>query len=145
MRRRDLRALLSEVVFFSSCLAGKSPRIDAAARFGMRHHIDETKLLMAALPARDEMELHAKLAGLHERRPLVSDNLNFRPMLEAGARADISRLNSKIRPNGFSIGRCRNSIARLHWSHPRAFLAARSPDAKAQLAEIRRGQVSAGA
>ena len=98
MRRRDLRTLLSEVVFYSSCLAGKSPCIDAAARFGMRHHIDETKLLMAALPARDEMELHAKLAGLHERQPLVSDNLNFRPMLEAGARADISRLNLKNPP-----------------------------------------------
>jgi hypothetical protein len=97
-RRRDLRALLSEVVFFSGCLAGKSPRIDAAARFGLRHHIDETKLLMAALPARDENELCAKLAGLHERVPLVSDNLNLRPMLEAGARADISRLNPKNPP-----------------------------------------------
>jgi hypothetical protein len=32
-RRRDLRALLSEVVFFSGCLAGRSPRIDAAARY----------------------------------------------------------------------------------------------------------------
>ncbi len=98
-RPRDLRTLVGEVVFFSTCLAGRSRRIDDAARQGMRLHIDETKLLIAALPALDESALFSKLAALDDREPLVADNGNFRTMLEAGARADIARLQISNPPS----------------------------------------------
>ena len=91
-RRRELYPLASEIILYTLFLNGQSLAIDAAARAGLRHHVDETKLLVAALAARDENELNAKLAALHEREPLVETNRNLRAMLEAGARADILRL-----------------------------------------------------
>jgi hypothetical protein len=90
-RHRDLRSLASDALFFSLVLAGRSPRIDEAARAAIRHYADLTRLLLAALPARAE-DLNLKLAALTPPDPLVAEHANLRAMLEAGARADIQRL-----------------------------------------------------
>jgi hypothetical protein len=90
-RRRDLRSLAGDALFFSLVLDGRSPRIDEAARAAIRHYVDLTRLLIAALPARAE-DLNLKLAALTPPNPLAVEHANFRAMLEAGARADIQRL-----------------------------------------------------
>ena len=90
-RRRDLRSLASDALFFSLVLEGRSPRIDEAARAAIRNYVDLTRLLLAALPARAE-DLNLKLAALTPPDPLVAEHANLRAMLEAGARADIRRL-----------------------------------------------------
>jgi hypothetical protein len=90
-RRRDLRSLASDALFFSLILEGRSPRIDETARSAIRHYVDLTRLLLAALPARAE-DLNLKLAALTPPDPLVAEHANLRAMLEAGARADIQRL-----------------------------------------------------
>jgi len=90
-RRRDLRSLASDALFYSLVLEGRSPRIDEAARAAIRHYVDLTRLLLAALPARAE-DLNLKLAALTPPDPLVAEHANLRAMLEAGARADIQRL-----------------------------------------------------
>jgi hypothetical protein len=90
-RRRDLRSLASDALFFSLVLEGRSPRIDEAARAAIRHYVDLTRLLLAALPARAE-DLNLKLAALTPPDPLVAEHVNLRAMLETGARADIQRL-----------------------------------------------------
>ena len=90
-RRRDLRSLASDALFFSLVLEGRSPRIDEAARAAIRHYVDLTRLLIAALPAREE-DLNLKLVALAPPDPLVAEHVNLRTMLEAGARADIQRL-----------------------------------------------------
>jgi len=86
-----LRDLASDALFFSLVLEGRSPRIDEAARAAIRHYVDLTRLLLAALPARAE-DLNLKLAALTPPDPLVVEHANLRAMLEAGARADIQRL-----------------------------------------------------
>ena len=90
-RRRDLRSLAGDSLFYSLVLEGRSPRIDEAARVAIRHYIDLTKLLIAALPASGD-DLNLKLAALTPPDPLVAEHVNLRAMLEAGARADIQRL-----------------------------------------------------
>ena len=90
-RRLDLRSLASDALFYSLVLEGRSPRIDEAARAAIRHYVDLTRLLLAALPARAE-DLNLKLAALTPPDPLVAEHANLRVMLEAGARADIQRL-----------------------------------------------------
>ncbi len=90
-RRLDLRSLASDALFYSLVLEGRSPRIDEAARAAIRHYVDLTRLLLAALPARAE-DLNLKLAALTPPEPLVAEHVNLRAMLEAGARADIQRL-----------------------------------------------------
>jgi hypothetical protein len=90
-RRRDLRSLAGDALFFSLVLEGRSPRIDEAARAAIRHYVDLTRLLLAAVPARAE-DLNLKLAALTPPDPLVAEHVNLRAMLEAGARADIQRL-----------------------------------------------------
>jgi hypothetical protein len=90
-RHRDLRSLASDALFFSLVLEGRSPRIDETARSAIRHYVDLTRLLLAALPARAE-DLNLKLAALTPPDPLVVEHANLRAMLEAGARADIQRL-----------------------------------------------------
>ena len=90
-RRRDLRSLAGDALFFSLVLEGRSPRIDEAARAAIRNYVDLTRLLLAALPARAE-DLNLKLAALTPPDPLVAEHANLRAMLEAGARADIQRL-----------------------------------------------------
>ena len=90
-RRLDLRSLASDALFYSLVLEGRSPRIDEAARAAIRHYVDLTRLLLAALPARAE-DLNLKLAALTPPDPLVAEHVNLRAMLEAGARADIQRL-----------------------------------------------------
>ena len=90
-RHRDLRSLASDALFFSLILEGRSPRIDETARTGIRHYIDLTRLLLAALPAGAE-DLNLKLAALTPPDPLVAEHVNLRAMLQAGARADIQRL-----------------------------------------------------
>jgi hypothetical protein len=90
-RRRDLRSLAGDALFFSLVLEGRSPRIDEAARAAIRHYTDLTRLLLAAVPARAE-DLNLKLAALAPPDPLVAEHVNLRAMLEAGARADIQRL-----------------------------------------------------
>ena len=97
-RRRNIYALTSESILCTLFIAGQSLEIDAAAYAGLRHNVDETKLLIAALAAGDENELHAKLAALDAREPLVEANVNLRAMLEAGARADILRLKPRRPP-----------------------------------------------
>jgi hypothetical protein len=93
-RDQDLRSLVGDAFFFRACLEGRSPRIDASARQGIRAFIDEIRLLIAARPAEDQHDLFPKLAalGLHDREPLVSANANLRTMIEASARNDIGRL-----------------------------------------------------
>jgi hypothetical protein len=86
-----LRSLASDALFYSLVLEGRSPRIDEAARAAIRHYVDLTRLLLAALPARAE-DLNLKLAALTPPDPLVAEHTNLRAMLEAGARADIQRL-----------------------------------------------------
>jgi hypothetical protein len=90
-RRRDLRSLASDALFFSLVLGGRSPRINEAARAAIRNYVDLTRLLLAALPAREE-DLNLKLAALTPPDPLVVEHANLRAMLEVGARADIQRL-----------------------------------------------------
>jgi hypothetical protein len=90
-RRLDLRSLASDALFYSLILEGRSPRIDEAARAAIRHYVDLTRLLLAALPARAE-DLNLKLAALTPPDPLVAEHTNLRAMLEAGARADVQRL-----------------------------------------------------
>ena len=90
-RRLDLRSLASDALFYSLVLEGRSPRIDEAARAAIRHYVDLTRLLLAALPARAE-DLNLNLAALTPPDPLVAEHVNLRAMLEAGARADIQRL-----------------------------------------------------
>ena len=86
-----MRSLASDALFYSLVLEGRSPRIDEAARADIRHYVDLTRLLLAALPARAE-DLNLKLAALTPPAPLVAEHTNLRAMLEAGARADIQRL-----------------------------------------------------
>ena len=90
-RRLDLRSLASDALFFSLVLEGRSRRIDETARTAIRHYTDLTRLLLAAVPARAE-DLNLKLAALTPPDPLVTEHVNLRAMLEAGARADIQRL-----------------------------------------------------
>ena len=97
-RHRDLRSLASDALFFSLVLEGRSPRIDDAARAAIRHYVDLTRLLIAALPAREE-DLNLKLVALTPPDPLVAEHVNLRAMLEAGARADIQRLKLSNLPH----------------------------------------------
>ena len=97
-RPRDLRSLASDALFFSLVLEGRSPRIDEAARAAIRHYVDLTRLLIAALPAREE-DLNLKLVALTPPDPLVAEHVNLRAMLEAGARADIQRLKLSNLPH----------------------------------------------
>jgi hypothetical protein len=90
-RRRDLRSLAADALFYSLVLEGRSPRVDESARVAIRHYLDLTRLLIAATPAR-EGDLNLKLAALTPPDPLVAEHANLRPMLESGARADIQRL-----------------------------------------------------
>ena len=96
--RRDLRGLASDALFYSLVLGGCSPRIDEAARAAIRHYVDLTRLLIAALPAREE-DLNLKLAALTPPDPLVAEHVNLRAMVEAGARADIQRLKLSNLPH----------------------------------------------
>ena len=97
-RHRDLRSLASDALFFSLVLEGRSPRIDEAARLAIRHYVDLTRLLLAALPACPE-DLNLKLAALTPPDPLVAEHVNLRAMLEAGARAAIQRLRLPNSPH----------------------------------------------
>jgi len=90
-RRRDLRSLAADALFYSLVLEGRSPRIDEATRAAIRNYVDLTRLLIAARPARQE-DLNLKLVALTPPDPLVAEHVNLRPMLESGARADIQRL-----------------------------------------------------
>ena len=90
-RPSDLRSLASDALFYSLVLGGCSPKIDEATRAAIRHYVDLTRLLLAALPARAE-DLNLKLAALTPPDPMVAEHVNLRAMLEAGARADIQRL-----------------------------------------------------
>ena len=90
-RRRDLRGLAGDALFYSLVLRGRSPRIDETTRGAIRNYTDLTRLLLAAVPARAE-DLNLKLAALTPPDPLVAEHVNLRAMLEAGARADIQRL-----------------------------------------------------
>jgi len=90
-RRRDLRSLAADALFYSLVLEGRSPRIDEATRSAIRNYVDLTRLLIAASPARQE-DLTLKLAALTPADPLVAEHGNLRMMLEAGARTDIQRL-----------------------------------------------------
>jgi hypothetical protein len=107
-RRRDLRSLASDALFFSLVLEGRSPRIDEAARAAIRHYVDLTRLLIAALPARDE-DLNLKLAALTPPDPLVAEHVNLRasvflrpvdlPTQRINARAPLDeRAELKARP-----------------------------------------------
>lgn len=91
-RRRDLRGLASDALFYSLVLEGRSPRVDETTRAAIRNYVDLTRLLIAALPATREEDLNLKLAALTPPDPLVAEHVNLRAMLEAGARADIQRL-----------------------------------------------------
>jgi hypothetical protein len=90
-RRLDLRSLAGDALFYSLVLEGHSPHIDETARAAVRHYVDLTRLLLAAVPARAE-DLNLKLAALTPPDPLVAAHANLRAMLQAGARADIQRL-----------------------------------------------------
>ena len=90
-RRLDLRSLAGDALFYSLVLEGRSPHIDETARAAVRHYVDLTRLLLAAVPARAE-DLNLKLAALTPPDPLVAAHANLRAMLQAGARADIPRL-----------------------------------------------------
>lgn len=90
-RRRDLRSLAADALFYSLVLEGRSPRIDEAMRAAIRNYVDLTRLMIAARPAREE-DLNLKLVALTPPEPLVAEHVNVRAMLEAGARADIQRL-----------------------------------------------------
>ena len=75
-RRLDLRSLASDALFYSLVLEGRSPHIDETARAAVRHYVDLTRLLLAALPARAE-DLNLKLAALTPPDPLVAATRQF--------------------------------------------------------------------
>jgi hypothetical protein len=100
-RKRGLSSLAGEAFFMMACLTGQSPKIDEGARQGMRHSLDELRLLMAALPAHDESSLTAKLAALDALEPLVQANAHFTLMLKVALRADIARFMPPELPSWF--------------------------------------------
>jgi len=77
---------------------GASLAIDDAERDGIRHYLDQIRLLIAATPAQSMEELAIKLAALDDREPLTAQNGNLRTMIEAGGRADVLRLAPQDAP-----------------------------------------------
>jgi hypothetical protein len=97
-RRESIRSLASQVFFLRLCLNGRSLAIDDAERDGIRHYLDQIRLLIAATPAQSMEELGIKLAALDDREPLTAQNGNLRTMIEAGGRADVLRLAPQDAP-----------------------------------------------
>jgi hypothetical protein len=75
-----------------------SRRIDNDRRAGMRRPIDALRLAIAMIPAANEPEPSAKIAGLAEPNRVVAANASFEAMIVAALRAAISALKSTPMP-----------------------------------------------
>jgi hypothetical protein len=100
-RSRDFGNLAVDIVFMESLLEARSPKIDAECFDGMKHSIDETRMLIAMIPAQTEHQLMTKVGFLAEFTPLVSANQNLAPMAIAAVRVDLFRLKITRTPAWF--------------------------------------------
>jgi len=100
-RRLDLNVLVYEALCVASGLEGPRPLIDETSREGMRRYLDETRLIIGAMPAPDAYSLGRKLAALGTLDPLTSSNGNLSLMLKAALRADLRRVEFPNPPAWF--------------------------------------------
>ena len=84
-RFRDLAAL--------SVLVNNIASIkDEAARRGVCHASDESRLLLALCPSRNELDLEMKASMLVGGKPMIKENVNLMAMIDAGLIADAQRI-----------------------------------------------------
>ncbi len=100
-RRLDLNVLVYEALCVASGLEGPRPLIDETSREGMQRYLDETRLIIGAMPAPDAYSLGRKLAALGTLDPLTSSNGNLSLMLKAALRADLRRVEFPNPPPWF--------------------------------------------
>ena len=89
--KSDLSTLSYEACCLSYALNSSRPLVDKAARAGLCGYLDETRLIIAAMPATDVNSLRAKLAALGDLDPLVSAHRRLPAMLKAALREDLRR------------------------------------------------------
>ena len=91
-RTLDLSTLCYEACAIAWALDPSRALIDKAAMAGMRGYLDETRMIIAAMPATDADSLRAKLAALGSLDPLVSAHRHLPAMLKAALREDLRRI-----------------------------------------------------
>ena len=100
-RTLDLSTLCYEACAIAWALDPSRALIDKAAMAGMRGYLDETRMIIAAMPATDADSLRAKLAALGSLDPLVSAHRHLPAMLKAALREDLRRIQLPNPPDWF--------------------------------------------
>jgi len=97
----DLNTLCFEARCVSWALEESRALIDETAVAGMRRYLDETRMIVAAMPATDVGSLGAKLAALGTLVPLASVHGHLTPMIKAALREDLRQIEIANPPNWF--------------------------------------------
>lgn len=84
-RFRDLGAL-------AALIKGAHAISDPAALRGIRYATDDARLMLALCPPRNEIDLEMKAAILLGGVPMMKENVNLIPMVEAALVADTQRI-----------------------------------------------------
>lgn len=100
-RKLDLSTLCYEACCIAFALNSSRPLVDKTERAGLCGYLDETRMIIAAMPATDANSLRAKLAALGELGPLVSAHRHLPTMLKAALREDIRRFPLPDPPDWF--------------------------------------------
>jgi hypothetical protein len=100
-REPDLNTLCFEARSLAWGLASSRALIDEAARDGLRRYLDETRMIVAAMPAADADQLRVKLAALGALAPLAAAHGHLAVMLKAALREDFHRIDIANRPEWF--------------------------------------------
>lgn len=93
-QRRDIHSYLGQIATLTHFINGSSPQISSSAFAGMKYVIDETRALIAALPARDLGELMIKCAAFENADPAVSAHRHLIALGDLSIRTDATRLRA---------------------------------------------------
>ena len=91
-RGRTVGNLACEIILYQHNLERCLHLFDEKAQRGLKHRLDETRLLLAMAWSSDEIDLNIKLMFLSNAEPSFPENRNLRAMALAGIQADIDRL-----------------------------------------------------
>jgi hypothetical protein len=120
-RARDVN--LDTLCFEARCvfwaLEESHTLIDEAAVAGMRRYLDETRMIVAAMPANDVGSLRAKLAALGTLAPLASAHGHLTLMIKAALREDLRKIEIANPPDWFCEEEAERS-ARANAGRPRS-------------------------
>ena len=90
-RFRDLAALADLIKNLNSI------RNEVVQR-GIRYATDESRLLLALCPSRNELDLEMKAALLIGGKPMMKENVNLMPMIDAALIEDTQRIRPGTLP-----------------------------------------------